>query len=140
MAHATKQDMLDRYDENKLVELTDRADIATGEIVNAVMDKALTDATEQINSYLAGRYRLPLSATPGVLITHACIIAYYKLHRSHYPEEVRKEYEDTLKWLESVARGTVTLDAAGSQPQSAAADARVEGPERIFSRDSMKVY
>ncbi len=140
MVYATKQDMLDRYDEYKLVELTDRAEPATGEINDAVLVKFLADASEIINSYISARHKLPLAPVPGVLVSHACIIAFYKLHRGHYAEETRTDYLDTIRFLENISKGLIQLDAGGTEPSSAAADARVEGPERIFSRDSMKVY
>ncbi len=138
--YATKQDMLDRYDEYKLVELTDRAEPTTGEINDAVLAKFLSDASETINSYIAARHKLPLAVVPGVLIGHACIIAFYKLHRGMYPEEIRTDYLDTIRFLENVSRGHIQLDAGGTEPASAEADARVEGPDRTFSRETMKVY
>lgn len=138
--YASKQNMIDRYGSQPLIELTDRAEPYTDAIVDSVLNMALADADAVINSYIAARYQLPVSSTPDVLRRHACVIAYYDLHRGRYPDEVRKDYEDTLAFLKSVGRGDAKLDIAGIEPASSPAEARVEGPERLFSRDSMEAY
>lgn len=138
MTYAAKQDMIDRYGEQPLIELTDRETPLTGAIVDDVLDRALFDADALIDSYIARRYDLPLAATPGVLIQHAAAIAYHSLHRGRYPEEVRTAFEDAMKFLTALSSGAAVLDVGGDEPQSAPADARVEGPERIFSREEMK--
>src|SRR5690606_6605607 len=46
-----------------LVALTDRAEVATGEIDQDVVDRALADTDAMIDGYIAARYALPLAAT-----------------------------------------------------------------------------
>lgn len=140
MTYAIKQDMIDRYGEEPLVELTDRTAAPTGAIDDVILARALSDADAQINSYVGARYALPLSPTPDIIVRHACVIAYYVLHRGRYTDETRREYDDVLKFLTAVSKGDAVLDAAGTTPPSAAADASVIGPERIFSRESLKGY
>jgi phage gp36-like protein len=140
MPYASKQNMIDRFSEESLIQLTDRVEPYTQEIIDAVLNQALEDADAMINTYLAKRYDLPLASIPAVLPRHAAVIAYYDLHRGHHPEEVRTNYEDTLSFLDKVSRGLVVLDAQGTEPSSAPADARVEGPDRMFSRDSLKGF
>lgn len=138
--YATKQNMIERYAEQQLIELTDRVPPYDEAIVDTVLNLALSDADAVINSYIAGRYQLPIASTPDVLRRHACIIAYYDLHRGRHPEEVRKDYEDSIAFLKSVARGDAKLDVAGIEPPSSPAEARVDGPERVFNRNSLKAY
>lgn len=138
--YATKQDMIDRYSERELIELTDRAEPYTDAIVDTVLDKALADAGIEIDSYIARKYDLPLASTPPMLNRHACTIAWYILHRGRHPDEVRDQYKDALSWLKDVADGRVELDVAGSRPDSAPADARVEGPDKTFSRDTLEGF
>lgn len=140
MPYATKQEMIDRYGAAALVELTDRAEPYTGAIVDTVLDQALADAAALIDSYVCARYALPLAVRPPVLVPHACAIAWHALHRDRRPDEVRQSYEDALRFLRALADGIAQLAVSGAQPPSAPADARVEGPERIFSRASMEVY
>lgn len=138
MAYATKQNMIDAYTEEALIELTDRADPATGAIDDTVLDLALADAAALIDSYISRRYSPALAAAAPVLRSKAQAIAYYILHRGNYPEQIRTAFEDALEFLKAVSMGHANLDIAGVQPPSAPADARVEGPARLFSRDSMK--
>lgn len=138
--YATKQNMIDRYGEKPLIELTDRVEPYAEAIVDSVLNMALSDADALINSYISARYQLPVTSTPDVLRRHACVITYYDLHRGRHPDEVRKDYEDTLSFLKSVSRGDAKLDIAGIEVASSPAEARVEGPARIFNRDSLGDY
>ncbi|PZQ45163.1 MAG: hypothetical protein DI551_08220 [Micavibrio aeruginosavorus] len=140
MSYASKTDMIKRYSEASLIELTDRVQPYLQAINDDVLNAALDDATALINSFVGKLYRLPISAVPSVLVRHTCSIAYYDLHRGRYPDEVRKEYEDTMSYLDKIAKKVVVLDLDGSEPQSALAEARVEGPARIFNRDSLKSF
>lgn len=140
MAYATIQNMIDRYGELPLIELSDRDDPPTHAIVPLVVDAALLEAGAMIDAFIASRYSLPLFSVPDVLRRHCCVIAYYDLHRGRYPDEVRKDYEDTISFLKSLSRGEAKLDVAGEEPTSQAADARVEGPARLFNRTSLEGY
>jgi phage gp36-like protein len=78
--------------------------------VNPVpLSRALTDAAALIDSYIGRRYLLPMSVTPQVLIPYALDIARYRLDRIRNREDVRVRYEDAIKWLEMVAKGTLDL-------------------------------
>jgi phage gp36-like protein len=73
------------------------------------LNRALTDASAVIDTYL-GRYALPLPVNPPVLVPYCLDVARYRLWRnSDAPEDVRKRYEDAIRWLELVAKGTVKL-------------------------------
>jgi len=138
--YITKQQMIERYGEQSLVELTDRTAPYSEDIVDAVLDVAIADAAALVDSFVSGRYDLPLVAVPSILRGYTGDIAFYKLHRGMYSDEVRKSYEDALDFLKRLADGKVFLDVAGSQPKSSPADARVEGPPRIFSKDSLEGF
>lgn len=138
MGYAAKSDMILRHGEEILIELSDHSGLGT--VNDTVLNQALADAEALIDGYVAQRYRLPMSPVPEILKKHACSIAFYNLHRGRYTDEVRKEYEDVLTFLRGVARGEVSLPAAGHESASAPAEARVEGPDRIFNRDSLKVF
>ncbi len=135
--YVTKADMIARFTEVKLVEVTDRADPPTDAIVDAVLDKAIADAGDMIDSYIGRRYTLPLSSIPSVLSRHAAIIAFYYLTGEIHSDQMRKEFEDSKSWLTDVSTGKAVLDAAGIIPASAPAEAVVDAPPRMFSRTSM---
>ncbi len=138
--YAQKQDMIDRYDEASLIELTARDNDAAYAINDIILDKALSDADSLINAYIAAKYKTPIYPIAPVLVMHACDIAWYKLHRSRYPEEVRKAYDDAISFLNRIASGQIRLDDGSSEPTSTAAIAQVSGPDRTFSRDKLGGY
>ena len=76
--YATVQQMTDRFGANLLVALTDRAAVATGLIDGAIVEKALNDASEVIDGYLASKYVLPLATTPGIVADLCQSIAIYR--------------------------------------------------------------
>lgn len=85
-------------------------DTPTATIVSPVpLTRALTDAAALIDSYIGRRYLLPMAVTPRVLIPYALDIARYRLDRIRNREDVRARYEDAIKWLEMVAKGTLDL-------------------------------
>lgn len=137
MTYATKQDMIDRFGEVELKQLTDRAG-AIETIDDTVLGKSLADADAEINGYLAGRYTLPLASTPLILVGHACDIARYRLYDDRATEHVRQRYEDALKYLRDVGAGKISLGLdVGNQPQAEAGGARAEGDDRVFTRDNL---
>ena len=134
MAYATQADMVKKYSEQQLVELTDRAEELTGEIDGDILSAALDDASALIDSYLRRRYALPLSPVPAVLRNVCATVAYYELHRGRYADETRKAYDDVMGYLSQLSAGTVVLDVAGTEPTSAPAQAVADMVDRRFSR------
>ncbi|MDP7142686.1 MAG: DUF1320 family protein [Alphaproteobacteria bacterium] len=139
MVYATKADMLKRYEEQELIQLTDYVKPFTEAIVDSVLDQALADASATIDLYLH-RYDLPLADIPPALVNMACLLAFYNLNRNRMTDEIRQDYADVMKSLESIAAGKIKLDSGGEEPKSAAAIAQVDGPNRIFNRASLKGY
>lgn len=140
MPYAIKADMLARYEAADLVQLTDHVQPFTGGIVDAILDNALSDAAATIDLYLGGRYDLPLSSTPAALVDLCCTLAFYRLNRGRYTDDLRKDYDDAIKTLEQISTGKIALDQGGQEPASAAAIAQVDGPNRIFNRESLKGF
>jgi phage gp36-like protein len=138
MPYATAQDMLDQFGQRELIALTDRDNV--GVVDDAVLARALVDADAEIDSYLAGRYTLPLVGTFPVLKRHAANMARYFLSGAEVTEVevVRTRYTDALRYLESVRDGKTMLaaDAAGAVA-SEPARISVVGSERAFTADTL---
>ncbi len=134
--YASKQDMIDAYTEEALIELTDRDNLH--EIDDDVLNRALADASAITDSYVSRRYNTTQARGTDVLRLHVCAIAYYKLHQGNYPDQIRVAYDDAMEFLRAISQGLANLDLDGVQPPSSPADARVEAPDRIFSRNSLK--
>lgn len=138
--YATQQDLVARFGEQELIELTDRADPPAGAIDATVVDQALADAEELINSYVGKRYDLPLAAVPGAVKRTAADLARFYLYKDDPLEAVRKSFEDAVKWLKDIAAGRADLDIAGEEPAPAEAQVRISSPDRVFSRDTLEGF
>ena len=140
MSYATQQDLIDRFGEAELIELTDRADPATGVIDATVVAGALNDADELINSYISKRYDLPLSPIPARLVRLASEIARYFLYEDAVTERVKQAYDDAVAFLKDLATGKAALDAAGAEPATSSGSPKHKAPERIYTQDTLKGY
>ena len=116
MSYATVPDLLARLGEPRLTQLTDLADPSVGLYNPQVAQKALDDASDEIDGYLLGRYLLPMTAGLGVLRVHALTIAHYRLLGSAVDDATKDDYKNVLGYLAKVAAGTVSLMAAADAP------------------------
>jgi len=137
------QGLIDRGWEKKLIQLTDRVNRPATTIDATVVDRHITDACSLIDSYLVKNYTLPLTAVPPALEKVAADLAISFVYGDAVEKDgpIDRAYRDGLRWLEQVARGQVALEEDGIVPP-AAGDGRVQmtGPDRIFSRDSLRGF
>ena len=138
--YATQQDMVDRYGEAELRDFSDRTGL--GQIDATVVAQALASAEAQIDGYVGTRYDLPLPEVPPLLVDLACKIARFRLQKDGAIGRAREDYEDARATLKDLSTGKVDLPtAAGEAPPAAdGGGVRVEGPERIFSRETLKDF
>lgn len=139
MTYATQQDLLDRYGEQELIELTDRANL--GVIDAAVLAQSLADADAEINAYLTGRYTLPLASVPPVLTRFAADIARYNLYDTRASEQVKARYDDAVKFFKALANGQVSLGLDPvSQPVADAGGVQFGAAAKVFGADALNDY
>lgn len=109
---------------------------------NPQVARAIQDATAEVDSYLQGRFRVPLAVVPPILEQIASDIALYRLltvRTDAEVEDARRRYEDALKRLQQIRDGRLDLGLPY-------ADAPVAGPSpvlmtsspRLFSRESLR--
>jgi phage gp36-like protein len=74
----------------------------------------LQTATDEIDSYLLGRYSLPLATPPSIFKTLCVDIAIYRssLRADVRTDESRKRYEDAIAYLRAVAENKIKLKTA----------------------------
>lgn len=110
-------------------------------------EEAVADADAEIDGYLAKRYDVPMSPAPRILNKISKDIAAYNLmSRIGIDEQDRDKtylnrYNAVIKFLEGVAKGTISIgagDAGDTQAQAAQKGFRIDHSERLFSRESMK--
>jgi len=141
VSYSSQEDLIERFGESMLIDLTDLSMPATGQIDAAKIARALEDTDATIDGYLSGRYVLPLSQTPPMLRDLSLSIAIYKLHRDTSSDKIQKDYNDALKTLVLVSNGTVRLDVAGVQATTNGSnEVRTNETCRPFTADSLKGF
>lgn len=137
--YASKEDLIKRFGEREIVALAGNED---GVIEDIVIETALTDAEELVNSYVAVKYALPLSTVPASLKRISCDLARYFMYKEVIPEELEKNYDRNLTFLKDIARGVVTLgDSLTGQTPEQADDVIFSGSaDRLFSQNQLKGF
>ncbi|HDR1414518.1 TPA: DUF1320 family protein [Pasteurella multocida] len=136
--YATQESLIKRYTADVLLTV---AMTAQRTLDNVKVQEALEDASQTIDSYLAGRYSLPLKQIPAVLERHCCYIARYFLEKNRATDQARKDYEDSLRYLEKVAAGTISLGIS-EQGETVESDniAMIESAGSVWARDKSKGF
>jgi len=139
MAYATVEDMVARFSELEVIQLTDRNQ--DGLIDEDVAAVALADATAEIDAYL-GRFKRPFTDVPPILKRLCCDIARYRLTAANgvlITDEIRNRYKiDVLDLLRAMAKGEVQLGVDDSGAELAAGEdgiVFVNGKNKVFGRD-----
>ncbi len=135
MAYATQEDLEERYGTLELIQLTDRADPPEGAADSATVERAIADASAEIDSYLAAHYTLPLTTVPDRLNTCACVLARRYLYADRPSEAVDAEAARERAWLKMLAAGAATLTGAASAAPVGAP--RRAGPDPVFTRTTI---
>lgn len=138
MAYATQQNCVDRFGNDIVVVVTDRSN--AGVIDITILAKALEDADDTINSYVAGLPGFPFDPTPDVFEKYACDLAiYYAAHPAGVAtDEMRARYEDAVKYLTLLGQNKIRLpQSAGTVFVAPNSTADIVQGERIFTRDSL---
>lgn len=138
MPYATLQDLVDRYGQQELTDLTDRA--GAGVPDQAVATIALTDASQMVDGYLVDRYRLPLATVPQTVVRWTCDIARYFLWKDQASDAVKGLYAAALASLVSVQRGTLSIEASAIEAPQADNQIVTEGPGRMFPAGSLRGF
>lgn len=128
MAYASRTDLEERYGD---------AEVAQREsmLPAGAIDRALADADAEIDSYLAGRYGVPLSPAPDQVVRVACQLARYWLLGDAAGEPARKGFEDARAWLRDVRAARADVDDATPRvgAEAAATVSLVTGRDKAFA-------
>ena len=115
-SYALQTDLEQRFGIDAVLTASDRN--GKGEINVTIVTLALVDATAEIDSYLAAKYDLPLTTVPTILARICSDIAMYRMSADigALTEEKRTRFDDAIKWLRDVAKGTASLGLATLSP------------------------
>lgn len=144
MSYASPQDIINRYPNRDLVQLTNEDPTVTT-VNTAALQQALDDASAEIDGYLGGRFTLPITDPPSVLNRLTVDVAMYRLQALrplHDIADARQRYDDAVAMLTKVAAGELTLGIAadGKETEIAQSAEQAEGPVRVFNRNTMKGF
>jgi len=131
--YCTKQDLIDRFGQDELVDLTQLNN--TGVIDETVLGQAIADASAEMDGYLGGRYQLPLDTIPPVLKALCCNVARYNLYDEQASEQVTKRYDAAIKFLFSVSKGEISLGVDDTGAKATSNDlAEIQSAGSVFAR------
>jgi len=143
MAYCTKTDIEKMIPATDVTALTD--DEGTGAQVAARVSEAIAQADSEIDGYCGVRYSVPFSPVPAVIKKFSVDIAVYNLYsrrQEEIPETRSERYKNAIKFLEMLAKGTISL---GIEPEPTAtsnsyAETNKTTNDRIFTRDKLKGF
>ncbi len=134
-----QQDLVDRFGES---ELLIAADLDGDGVIDATaVQKALDQATNEIDAWVGERYGLPLPQVPDIVVDKCCDIAFYKLSftAGKLTEEKRKRYEDAIALLKAISARKASLGIAEKEEESVGGGVTVvRSGTRLFTRDAMR--
>jgi len=134
MAYCTEQDLITRYGEKELIQLTDKDNV--GQLDLDVIESAIADADSLIDGYLGGRYGLPIKPVPRALGRIACEICRYYLYENLASDEVKDRYNEAVKSLKAISKGemSIGISVEGEKPSSQNTVEMVTGGN-VFNRN-----
>lgn len=133
MTYCAQADLVTRFGNEEMLQLTDPTN--TGSINATILGAAQADADAEIDGYLGGRYQLPLTTVPAVLTRIACDLTRYYLYGDVPLTHVRQRYEDAIKFLVGVSKGSVLLGLdTNSQPAVVVDTPEINSVGNTFAR------
>lgn len=139
MPYASQQNLIDRFGEDELIQLTNRDGL--DEIDATVVERALADAEAEINGYMASKYTLPLSSVPQILETYACDIARFRMQSENPKEIVITRYENAIRYLKDVVTGKASLGVDTNNEQPATGNSvQMSATDPVWRRENSKGF
>ena len=123
MSYCTATDLADDFGSADIIALTNPDSVDATSVNEAAAARAIAKAGVEIDSYIGGRYPLPLPTVPVLLRYLASDLARYYLHtRIDDDHPVAQRYKQRIKQLENISRGTQTLGLDAASAPAAPAD------------------
>ena len=130
----------ERLPEQTIIDLSD--DENTGLVNEDAVNRSISDADTEIDSYLGTRYAVPVAPVPDLLqrlsLDLAIEILYGRKPYIETPEAVIRAAKIARGILADIAGGKVTIPAVAEDTTTTAGNAEFSANERIFSRTTMR--
>lgn len=143
MHYCTRADIGKAIPELTLIQLSN--DDPTAELPDeSVIEDGIRQAEELVDGYLRGRYDLPLDPVPSVLRDAVVYLTRHWLYQRRpegaIPEAVKDSRKDTLKLLESIRDGVVTLGMPTGEAAPEPGKIRARARRQQFGDDLLERY
>jgi phage gp36-like protein len=146
MGYCTQTDIANMIPEAVLIRLTD--DDNAGVIDTGRLAESIDTAGDEIDTYIGGRYALPVTGTVPPILTKLCAdIAIYNLYsriKESIPELRAERYKAAVRLLEKISKGEISI---GLQPPPAAPETghseggmQMSARTKIFDSTTMDKY
>ncbi|MFJ4141423.1 gp436 family protein [Pseudomonas sp. NPDC089734] len=143
MRYCTRADIGTAIPEMTLIQLSND-DPAAMEANESVIEDGVRQAEELVDGYLRGRYSLPLDPVPTVLRDAVVYLARHWLYQRRpegvLPDAVKDSRKDTIKLLESIRDGVVTLGMPSGQAAPEPGEIRVRSRRQQFTNTEWEKY
>lgn len=138
MRYCTRQDIGQAIPEMTLLQLSND-DSAAEQPNESVIEEAVRQAEELVDGYLRGRYVLPLDPVPTVLRDAVVYLArqwlYQRRPEGAVPDAVKDSRKDTIKLLETIRDGMVTLGMPSGHAAPEPGEVKVRSRRQQFGDD-----
>lgn len=143
MRYCTREDIGKAIPELTLIQLSN--DDPAAELPSeSVIEDGVRQAEELVDGYLRGRYVLPLDPVPTVLRDAVVYLTRHWLYQRRpegaIPDAVKDSRKDTIKLLESIRDGVVTLGMPSGQAAPEPGEVRVRARRKQFDDDRWSGY
>ncbi|MBT2294549.1 gp436 family protein [Pseudomonas fluorescens] len=143
MRYCTRADIGNAIPEMTLIQLSNDDPAAMSPNENVIED-GVRQAEELVDGYLRGRYNLPLDPVPTVLRDAVVYLARHWLYQRRpegaLPDAVKDSRKDTIKLLESIRDGVVTLGMPTGHAAPEPGEVRVRVRKQQFGADTWERY
>ena len=143
MRYCNRTDIGNSIPELTLLQLSND-DPAAEQPNESVIEDGVRQAEELVDGYLRGRYVLPLNPVPTVLRDAVVYLTRHWLYQRRpegiVPDAVKDSRKDTIKLLESIRDGVVTLGMPTGQAAPEPGEMRVRSRRKQFTDDTWKGY
>ncbi|MNL05941.1 hypothetical protein D3C87_1265590 [compost metagenome] len=143
MRYCTRGDIGNAIPEMTLIQLSNDDPAAMSPNENVIED-GVRQAEELVDGYLRGRYNLPLDPVPTVLRDAVVYLARHWLYQRRpegaLPDAVKDSRKDTIKLLESIRDGVVTLGMPTGHAAPEPGEIRVRARKQRFDADTWERY
>jgi len=114
-------------------------------VIQSVVDSAIRDADDMINSYCGRKYVVPFDPIPSRIRNLSSALATFNLFEKRLsntggdvPDGIRKMYDNAVSFLKDVAAGRAVIDGAVTPTVNTnRSGGSFHANDRIFDADSM---